>query len=704
SEGLAIVGGNYTLTNGMKPRSMLTYNCPEGHYPFPSLVRYCANSGRWNPPPRRNERAECKLVTCPDPLVFEYGSVSPTQLRYYVNNQTTYECFDGYKFVGSATRVCQPNGKWSGSTPICDRSSAVCPDPGVPAGSRRGGNSFDIDDKVTYRCDQEMVLVGSSERVCQESGEWTGTEPACYYKHTYDTPQEVAKAFSKALNSDLELAALDETNQTQHAKKIRLEQGGNLHIYIAIDASDSVQEENFQASKNTVKKLIEKIDVYEVTPKYEILFFATDVKEVVDIIDPGNVNVDLMKALDDFKYTDTDDKTGTDITKAFRKILEKMSIIKARSETPFKDIRHVIIFFSDGQANMGGSPDENVARIKSLVRSVEGKNRDDYLDIYTFGVGPEIEEEVLNRIRSHKDGETHFFKLKEISQLDEAFDKMIGVHFEHASKYLSAAADSTCIGSLISSRFVVTAAHCFKLEDTENFQKIKVYVDSPRAYKVKKLTPHPKYDNQAKKNMGISEFYDYDVALIELEKDVPFTAYVRPICIPCTKETSRAIRLPDTVSCKDQGEVHIYYLYLTVYLSCLCIISDQILCFFFWQRPNCIKDALLTVKEEHRGNVKETDIVTDNFLCTGGIDGPQGQTDDISCKGDSGGALYVQRRRRLVQVGVVSWGTKDMCKAGKPQSDETSRDFHINLFKIKDFLKQHLGKTEESYAPLTFID
>ncbi|KAL4648196.1 complement factor B [Arapaima gigas] len=607
--------------------------------------------------------------------------------------------------------------------------AAVCPDPGVPAGSRRGGNSFDIDDKVTYRCDQEMVLVGSSERVCQESGEWTGTEPACYYKHTYDTPQEVAKAFSKALNSDLELAALDETNQTQHAKKIRLEQGGNLHIYIAIDASDSVQEENFQASKNTVKKLIEKIDVYEVTPKYEILFFATDVKEVVDIIDPGNVNVDLMKALDDFKYTDTDDKTGTDITKAFRKILEKMSIIKARSETPFKDIRHVIIFFSDGQANMGGSPDENVARIKSLVRSVEGKNRDDYLDIYTFGVGPEIEEEVLNRIRSHKDGETHFFKLKEISQLDEAFDKMIdesdsvglcGLHREYVTdnnrqkfpwlakiSVTREAADSTCIGSLISSRFVVTAAHCFKLEDTENFQKIKVYVDSPRAYKVKKLTPHPKYDNQAKKNMGISEFYDYDVALIELEKDVPFTAYVRPICIPCTKETSRAIRLPDTVSCKDQGEFLLQNNFeqasfmsehLTKYQQ------KNVSIRLNSQRPNCIKDALLTVKEEHRGNVKETDIVTDNFLCTGGIDGPQGQTDDISCKGDSGGALYVQRRRRLVQVGVVSWGTKDMCKAGKPQSDETSRDFHINLFKIKDFLKQHLGKTEESYAPLTFID
>ncbi|KAL4648179.1 complement factor B [Arapaima gigas] len=681
----------------------------------------------------------CHVVTCPDPLVFEYGSVSPTQLRYYVNNQTTYECFDGYKFVGSATRAAALTtnlpAPFSFKSVIINLStpSAVCPDPGVPAGSRRGGNSFDIDDKVTYCCDHDMVIVGSSERVCQESGEWTGTEPACYYKHTYDLPQEAVKAFNKALNRIIELASLDQYDKLiflfkSYTKRIRLVKDVTLHIYIAIDASDSFEEENIMWSKNAVKKIIEKIDVREVTPKYEILFFAADVKEVVDIIDPGNVNIDLMKALDDFKYADTDDKTGTDITKAFRKILEKMSIIKARSETPFKDIRHVIILFSDGKANTGRSPHGNVARIKSLVKSVHSTDWEEYLDIFAFGVGPDIDEDVLNNIVSHKDGETYFFKLKEISQLDEDLDQMIdesdsvglcGLHREYVTdnnrqkfpwlakiSVTREAADSTCIGSLIRSRFVVTAAHCFKLEDTENFQKIKVYVDSPRAYKVKTLTPHPKYDNQAKKNMGISEFYDYDVALIELEKNVPFTAYVRPICIPCTRETSRAIRLPDSASCKDQETF-----LLNRDFERASFVSElqkpfqqkNVTIKLNSQRLRCIEDALLTLKEKHGGDVNVTEIVTDNFLCTEGIDSPRGQT-DFSCGGDSGGALYVQRRRRLVQVGVVTWGTKDMCKAGKPQSDETSRDFHINLFRIKDFLKQHLGKTEESYAPLIFID
>ncbi len=55
-----------------------------------------------------------------------------------------------------------------------------CPDPGVPPGSSREGNMFNTDDKVTYRCESPLTLIGSKVRVCQDGGQWSGTEPQCY--------------------------------------------------------------------------------------------------------------------------------------------------------------------------------------------------------------------------------------------------------------------------------------------------------------------------------------------------------------------------------------------------------------------------------------------------------------------------------------------------------------------------------------------
>ncbi|KAJ3589200.1 hypothetical protein NHX12_010047 [Muraenolepis orangiensis] len=63
----------------------------------------------------------CKVIECPNPKVMKYGLVLPHEDRYYVNNETTYECDTGYELHGSARRFCMENGKWNGSTPICSR-------------------------------------------------------------------------------------------------------------------------------------------------------------------------------------------------------------------------------------------------------------------------------------------------------------------------------------------------------------------------------------------------------------------------------------------------------------------------------------------------------------------------------------------------------------------------------------------------------
>ncbi|CDQ86349.1 unnamed protein product [Oncorhynchus mykiss] len=86
------------------------------------------------------------------------------------------------------------------------------------------------------------------------------------------------------------------------------------------------------------------------------------------------------------------------------------------------------------------------------------------------------------------------------------------------------------------------------------------------------------------------------------------------------------------------------------------------------------------------------------FLCSGGS---ADHIDAVTCKGDSGGALFLLNRLRYFQVGVVSWGTKNVCEpqdsSDRPPPD--ARDFHISVFHLLPWLKQHLG-TELEFLPM----
>uniref|UniRef100_A0A8C7JK65 C3/C5 convertase n=1 Tax=Oncorhynchus kisutch TaxID=8019 RepID=A0A8C7JK65_ONCKI len=701
-ENVGMEGGHYILTKKLEYGSMLIYHCPEGYYPYPALTRLCQKSGTWSPTPHKRPVQKCKIVECPNPLVLENGSVFPLQMQYFVNNETTYECYAGYTLRGSSSRVCQPNGKWSGGTPICRHDCGErCADPGIPAGARRSGSRFGIEDKLTYRCDDGLHLLGSKERVCQENGQWTGTEPKCYYKHTYDTALEVTEAFGSAIRESLQLAAPID----QEGKKITIDKAGKLNIYIAMDISDSIEEDQFTKARNAVKKLITKVSSFAVSPNYEILFFASDVFEVVNILDflgeKRKKLEEVLADLDNFNYGERQN-VGTNLNLAFKTILERMAIQKQRNETLFKEVHHVLIFFTDGAFNMGGRPDDTVAKVREMVYMNQKEERDQYLDIYVFGVGSEIFDEDIQPLVTKRDNEDHYFKLKDGTELEETFDKIIdeskvvglcGLHrnYDHDTadtirvRYpwmarigIPDGSYGKCMGSLVTPRFILTAAHCFKFTDTADKIKITIVLTGSR------IILHPNYDIKAKEKEGVKEFYDYDVALIKLKNDVDISISIRPICIPCTKETSGALRLSgEEITCKQQGAITAHSLSIKM--------------------ANCIE---LATKVDGITSNNLKDVVTENFLCSGGR---QPTRDHVACKGDSGGALFKNYDDyRTIQVGLISWGTKNLCPDGnndvQQESGDDSRDFHINLFKVVPFLKKHLGDDTQDYAPLQFLD
>ncbi|EDL26743.1 complement factor B, isoform CRA_f [Mus musculus] len=213
---------------------------------------------------------------------------------------------------------------------------------------------------------------------------------------------------------------------------------------------------------------------------------------------------------------------------------------------------------------------------------------------------------------------------------------------------------------------------------------------STGSWSIEEVLFHPKYNINGKKAEGIPEFYDYDVALVKLKNKLKYGQTLRPICLPCTEGTTRALRLPQTATCKQHKEQ-----LLPVKDVKALFVSEQgksltrkeVYIKNGDKKASCERDA---TKAQGYEKVKDaSEVVTPRFLCTGGVDP---YADPNTCKGDSGGPLIVHKRSRFIQVGVISWGVVDVCRDQRRQQlvPSYARDFHINLFQVLPWLKDKL--------------
>merc|ERR1712183_57777 len=180
-----------------------------------------------------------------------------------------------------------------------------------------------------------------------------------------------------------------------------------------------------------------------------------------------------------------------------------------------------------------------------------------------------------------------------------------------------------CGGSIVSSKTIITAAHCTR---NTNANRIWIVVgehdlnssDGERYVRVCSKSEHPSYN---------SNTLDNDFSILTLCEDLTFSHDVSPVCLPTTSGTGSQYENKNAV------------------VSGWGTLSSG------GSRPSKLQEVTVKTMSNFqcRNTAYGSSQITEAMICAS-------NPGKDSCQGDSGGPLVVEESSSFKLVGVVSWG------------------------------------------------